>query len=414
MSEKYFIKLNLNSGKYIYALLLPISCMTLHFFQEIMIQDDNEILKYNLPFLFYYFLPKLLSLIIIPIIKSRNRSETIVKDQNKVIRRYHFSIEKENRKKILLLIYFISLLEVLYKTGDTLLYYLYKIGSIKLLIEKRTGFIIFVPLFSFFILHKKLFNHHLFALFLALSGALFIQISRMFLKISQIDDYIYHLINLFFSCLFALSLVLIKYLMTKFIILSPYNFLLYDGIFCIINSILCPFLEYIFVINIDEDINASDYFKKNYLGIFEIFKGKGKLFIISFFISFIFSFAYFIFNVLTIFYFSPYLNVLTDFLTPFFLSILIFIFFPNLRETKRFFLDLIGYVIIIFGALILNEIIILNCFGLNDNTYSTISDRGKMDATLIGEIDPNAENEDIDEDNNDNNGNIDKEEKNYF
>ena len=154
----------------------------------------------------------------------------------------------------------------------------FETNKIKLLIEKRTGFIIFVPLFSYFILHKKLFKHHLFALFLAITGALFIQVSRMILKISLFDDYIYHFINLFFSSLFSLSLVLIKYLMTKFIILSPYNFLLYDGLFCIINSLFCPLLEYIFVITIDKNINPSIYFRKNYLGIFEIFKGKAAAF----------------------------------------------------------------------------------------------------------------------------------------
>ena len=183
-------------------------------------------------------------------------------------------------------------------------------------------------------------------------------------------------------------------------LIDPYNFLFYDGLFCIVNLIaICPFLEYYFVINIDDEKENEklkgendNYFRNNYNGIFQIFDDQDWKFYISFCISFIASFFYFIFNVVTIFYFSPYLNVLTDFLTPFLLNILDFIFVNNDdKSAKTFILENIGYGIIIFGALILNEIIIFNFFGLNENTYSNISDRGKLDCKVIEELVPNDE-----------------------
>ena len=391
------MKWNLNSYKYFYALFLPISCMSIHFFQELMIRKSEntnhyKILKYNLPLLFYYFLPKILSLFI--------------------LRRYHITIEKENRKKILILIYIISLLEVIYKADDSVLYYLRKIDKTKILIEKRTGFILFVPLFSYIILNKKLYRHHIFALILIIIGAIIIHITRFCLDYSRFDDIGYHLINLGFTSFFSLSLVLIKYVMVKFLIISPYNFLLYDGIFCIINSFLCPFLEYPFVRKIDDVKNNPDikgendkFFANHFRGIIEVFSDKNFLFYVSFILTFLSSFGYFICNASTIFYFSPYLNVLTDFLTPFLLYIFNYLIFEEekRKHLKRFFFEIFGFIIVIFGALILNEIIIFNFLGLNENTYKNIRERGEKDSGQ--ELSPNLnEDNDDDEDNNDGEG----------
>ena len=357
-------------------------------------------------------MPKIFSLFILIIIKSKTKGESDIEEQNKLIRRYHITFKKENRKKILILIYIISLLEVIYKADDSVLYYLKKIDKTKILIEKRTGFIIFVPLFSYLILNKKLYRHHVFALILIIIGDIIIHITRFSLDYSTFDDIGYHLINLGFSSFFSLSLVLIKYVMVKFLIISPYNFLLYDGIFCVINSFLCPFLEYPFVKKI-KDVNNNpkiegendNYFENNFYEIINLFKGKNFLFYLSFILSFLASFGYFICNASTIFYFSPYLNVLTDFLTPFLLYIGDYFFFEDNKEKhfKRFCFENIGFIIVIFVALILNEIIIFNCLGLNENTYVNISERGEIDSGQ--ELSPNLMNDDNDDDD-DNNDNI--------
>ena len=396
--RKSCISLNINSKFYIYPMLLPVACMLTHFFQKIMCKNSIPengflMLKYNLPLLFYYFLPKIFSFIFIFIIKHNTKEEK-ENEQNKLLRRYHFTIKTENSKKILFLIYVISLLEVLFKVGDSILSYLQKIEIIHYLIEKRTGFIISVPFFSYILLNKKLYKHHIFSLILAFCGAFIVNFCRFPLGFSEINEYLYHILNILFSFIFALSLVLIKFLLTKYFIVSPYVFLFYDGIFCIINLFIIILLEYPIITNIhDENKNVyidkekenENYFINNYLKIFTILKGQNDNFYFSFFFAIISSFCYFILNILTLYNFSPYLNVLTDFLTPFLYNILNFIFLdPNKtkKDYLRYLFESLGYIIVIIGALILNEIIILNFCGFNENTYKNIIYRGSLDFNI--------------------------------
>lgn len=413
---------NLNSYSYIYAGLLPISCMFIHFFQTKMFEDQIELYKYNLPLLFYYFLPKLFSIIFIFIIKSKSEGESSENKEGKLLRRYHFFI-RNNKRKVYFLIFIIGLLEVIFKTADSLLTYLQKNPDfkVKLLIEKRIGFIIFVPFFSYFLLNKQLYRHHTFALILALIGSSILSACRFILNFSDINDYLFHILNLLFSSFFSLALVLIKYVMVKYII-EAYNLLFYDGLFCILNTFICVLIEYQFVLLMkdvdgDESYNFHDYFVKNCSGIIYIFFGKDWQFYLYFTLTLIASFCYFVFNILTLFHFSPWLNVLTDFLTPFLLNIINYILQDNKtpQDHKRFIFENIGYIIIIFGALILNEIIIINICGLNENTYLNISYRGKLESSRVEEL---AQNLDIDIENdtenvNDNLTDVDSEEERF-
>ena len=45
----------------------------------------------------------------------------------------------------------------------------------------------------------------------------------------------------------------------------------------------------------------------------------------------------------------------------------------------------------------MNEIIILNFLGHNENTYSNISKRGFLDSNLLEELVPNKENDDMED-----------------
>ena len=419
IEKKRCISCNINSRLYIYPFLLPIACMFTHFFQKIMLDysfpvKSYKMLKYNFPYLFYYFLPKLLSFIIIHIIKYKSKREN-KEGGNIQLRKYHFIIKNKNKTKILLTICIITFFEVLFKIGDSILQYLQKIGIIHYLIEKRTGYIICVPLFSYLILYKRLYKHHIFALVLGLIGAFIVNYCRFPLGFSLINEFLYHLLNLFISFLFSFSLVLIKYLFTKYFI-SPYIFLFYDGIFCIINLFFFIFLEYPITVNIFDtnakinvDKENENYFKNNYLEIFTILIGQNWKFYLGFFLSFISSFFYFIFNILTIYHFSPYINVLTDCLTPFLYNFLNLIFLDDDESDEnknRYIFEFIGYSIIIFGALFLNEIIIFNCLGFNENTYERISYRGELDFSGLNNMtddndtDNNTENENENENEN--------------
>ena len=198
---------------------------------------------------------------------------------------------------MLKLFYFITLFEVVQETGDCFLYYYQRKGKLGWLVEKKTMYIIFVPIFCYFILDHSFHKHHLLALILGIVGSLIINFFRFFFDFSHLNEFIFHLLNIFFSLLFSFALVLIKYIMVHYLLLSPYIFLFYDGIFCILNSFICILLEYIIVINLPDDNKdeKDSYFKNNFLGIFTIFVGQNwRFYLFYFIIYFVFFLLYYI------------------------------------------------------------------------------------------------------------------------
>ena len=376
-----------------YPFLLPILFMFIRYFHDKMIEESEpflsyKILKFNLPYLFYLYLPKILSIILIPIIKLKLKSESNSPNENLSFKNYHIFTKNKNRKKILLFFYLISLLEVIQDTGDFLLYYFQRIGKMGWLIEKKTGYILFVPLFSYFILNKELYRHHVLALIIGLIGAFIVNFIRFILDFSKEEEYYYHLLNAFFSSLFSLALVLIKYVISNYLILSPYVFLFYDGIFCIINSFICILLEWPIVVNIpdsNEKLEGENhnYLKNNFLEIFTLFKDQNRDFFIYFFVSFILSFFYYIVYALTIYNFSPYLIVALLSFLPIDNDIVPLFWGEHIdnkeKKLKRTYIQLSGYLIIFLATLILNEILYLNFCGFNRNTFERISSRGNLD-----------------------------------
>ena len=412
--SKFFLSCNCKTKCAFYPFLLPILFLFIRYFHDIMIEESKtsgsfKILKYNLPYLFYLFLPKIFSFILIPIIKFKIRGENTNPEQNILIKNYHIFAENQNRKKLFLLFYIISLLVVIQDSGDFLLYYFQKSDkNIGWFIEKKTGFIIFVPLFSYFLLDKVLYRHHILALILGSIGAFIVNYCRFPLNFSHIEDYPFHLLNILFSSMYSFALVLIKYIMAKYLILSPYVFLFYDGIFCIINSFIVILLEWPILVNIPDKNDKlkgenDNYLKNNYLEIFTIFIEQSKNFYIYFFLSFILQYFYYIINVLTLYNFSPFFIVVLEACLPLdndFISIL-FGKENNNKEFvfKRTYYQLIGYVIIFIAALILNEILLLNFCGFNKNTYKRISIRANKDVETELKIDEN-EKEEFNEDEN--------------
>jgi hypothetical protein len=277
---------------------------------------------------------------------------------------------------------------VIQENGDLLLYYYERIGPIKWLIEKKTGLIIFVPFLSYFILKVDLFNHHILALVLGFIGTFVINFCRFPLGFSTLEDFPFHLLNMFFSFVLSFAFVLMKYVMIKFIIISPYLFLFYNGIFNIVNSLIYVLLEYVIVVNLpdhfeEENNYHGNYFANNYLGIFTFFKGQEKEFIIYYCIIFILLFAYYIISALTIYNFNLYLIIIVETCIPID-NDMIEIFYKDEIFNKgkilaRVSFQCIGYIIIIISALILNEILILNFLGFSKNIRLNITSRSELD-----------------------------------
>ena len=144
----------------LYPFLLPILYMIFRFCKDQLIgvsyPNNVKMLKYNLPYMFYLYLPKIFACIFIPIIKYNTKGDS--NDDNRIKKQYHINAVKESKNKMFLLISIISLLEVIQENGDLLLYYYEWRGKIQWLIEKKTGLIIFVPFLSYFILKLDFFK----------------------------------------------------------------------------------------------------------------------------------------------------------------------------------------------------------------------------------------------------------------
>ena len=435
MEEKKtkFVSFNFKIKKSAYTFLLPFLFIAIRNWN-----DENyhlckpkgslNILKYNLPYLFYIFLPKICSFIFILIIKCNTKGETKSSNENIVVKNYHIEIAKRNKKKSLLLIYIISFLEALHEDVASLLYY-YEIYTPEegdegkyirgWLIEKKTFFIFFVPVFAWLILHTEFHRHHCLALVFGCFGSIFVNVSRFILGWSYPKDFAFHLINILLSLTHSLSIVLIKYLMIKYVLLSPYIFLLYDGIFNIINSILLIILQYFIVTNLPaqyDDLHSSDedinYFGNNFIQIIDILIGQESKFYRYFILSFIVSFFYYIIYTLAIFNNSPFLIILIEAFLPLdndIIKIILgsseeYILVNKDKSLKRLYYQSIGYLFLFFGSLILNEIIVLNFCGFNNFTSEKMNERALSDSIDLPRLEltnsfDNSTNEDKDDSN---------------
>ena len=391
-------------------IILPISFLSIRFLHDKMYSYERprgtfKIFKYNFPYLFYLYLPKIFSIILFLITKWRIKSEGSLVQTNLVTKNYHINKINVYEKKMILLLCIVSLLEVLYDNIDSLIYYYIMNGRFGWLVEKKTCTIIFVPLFSYFILDKVFYNHHVLGLFLGFLGGFLVNAFRFILGFSKGGDFPFHILNIFLSSLYSLALVLIKFIMKKYIFLSPYLLLFYDGIFCIMISFVLTLLEYFIVRKLpeveDEKKHNFNFFYENFVEIITIFKDQERIFYSLFFLSMVFSFCYYISNIYILYHYSPFLNILFEIILPLDSDFLDYIFFheesdhPVNEILERLGYQMIGYSFLIFGALMLNEIIVLNFFGFNKNTFLNIAERSTNDSLALLNI--NTENDTISE-----------------
>ena len=185
--SRFYITCNCNPKFHISPFVLPITYILIRFFHDKLFKltVDNhtnfKILKYNLPYLFYLYLPKIFSIILIPIIKFKTKSETDLVERNNIgTKKYHEIKIHEYGKKILLLLCLVSFLEVLNDNIDCLVYYYQMKEEIKWLLEKKTGYILFIPIFSYFLLNKQLYKHNLLSFILGFAGAIIVNVCRFF------------------------------------------------------------------------------------------------------------------------------------------------------------------------------------------------------------------------------------------
>ena len=400
---KYF-ELTGVSKYHIIALLVPIFCMSTTYIQKYQLKYYNNNLKEikgydsdceekkckirEFPFFFNIFISKILSIFFVFLRKYLNKNQLISSDviETKLTRRYH--IEVKNKKiKVCLLIFIISILEVYFKFEG---YVTYEEPNY---IELKLGIIFLVPIFSIFILKRQIYRHHIFSSILSIIGIIFVCLSLLFIyenesipetKKQKFGEQMRHL---FFSIYLSLAFVLIKYLFEKTFI-NAFVFLFFDGIL----SIFLPFV----LICLKSIKQGSEYFEENMKDISILFHDGKSVF---YFIAILFcSFFYYLTNTLTLYFFTPTFLVSTDILSPFFRWIIELIYFPifdkntyhDKKDNEDFALviifKLIGFLIIIFSALINNEILVLHFCDFDKNIEKNIQKRGDKELSINDDL----------------------------
>ena len=218
----------------------------------------------------------------------------------------------------------------------------------------RLYFLIFIPLFSKFILKENIYMHQYLSLIVAIFGAALLFIP-VYLEIGK-DDIIPNILKFFYGVIYSLFIVLIKYMINQYYI-SP---LILSLLFGLISIFLTSFA---FII--------SSLIKYNDLSIFnnlvDFSETENKVIVIIYIIlAFLFATALQVLTLLSLFYFSPNLTIITDTISPMLTWVVETI--QNYQSLVEVIVNPIGYLIVLFSSLIYNEIIILNFWGLSKNT----------------------------------------------
>ncbi len=321
-----------------------------------------------------------------------NEDKSLIKDKDKD---KESSIDKPNKtfeyiynenerdidiKKLYILIAILAVLMAAYEIIDG-------IYSDDLTFELELFFFIFIPIFCKIILKENYYKHHWFSLGIAFIGILIISIPVI---LAFAKDYIgRNILNFFEAIFYSLFCVILKYVIKEF----------YISIFLIslIVSVLSLIIEIIAFIIYSLIENHDFSFFKN---VFELSSNLNTgTIIVCFFFYFLFRAVSQIFLLFTMTYFSPLLLIITIIISPF----LFWIFSAIIEEKSTIdkILYPIGYIIVVFAALVYNEIIIFNFWGLSKNTKKYIEKRLLDDTSDLKkmEIELKSEDQDNDSDN---------------
>ena len=350
---------------YFFPFIAPIFCCITNFFIH-SIYNENKDMEKHLFFTLYIDFTYLIGGLLFFISKIRNKTEETRNDAEIYKRRASSSLKvkyiyndksKKSKIKILLMLFLISTLITITTISN-----LYSLSRKNL--DKRFYFIIFIIILSKYILNINIYKHQILSMMIALTGILFIDASIW--ENIKTDDYFSNIWNIFSSLSYTFFLVMVKYLTHNYYF-SPLLCILFIGII----SIIITFFVFMAISlykesNLSLIINNFD-FSKNTMGF--------KYYI---FISFglISGPLLQLFTIYVVYYFSPILLIVTDSISPILSWIFENIFIYHFKNSaQEIILKIFGYLIVLFGALIYNEIIICNFCGLNKYTKKYLKER---------------------------------------
>lgn len=243
-------------------------------------------------------------------------------------------------------------------------------------LEKRLYFLFFFTLFNKFF-KKKMYKHQKISLLIAGLG-MFILFLIYFIYLDY-KNYrpIYDILLFFGSFLYSLYLVLVKYLTLNYG-MSPFSVLLFIGLISTSLTML--------------GFSSFSYYKKrDFSYITNVFHCSDINYVCfgnyrNDFIIYLFEDAVLqVLIYLVIYYFSPEVFAISDIISPM-LSFIQKCIKKKLQgkpnNPVQITFNSLGYVIVLLGAFIYNEIIVLNFYGLNRNTWKNIDLRGEKDLDM--------------------------------
>ena len=242
--------------------------------------------------------------------------------------------------------------------------------------------IIFMTLFSYWILKTKLYKHHYLAIAtIIIFGIIYNIIMDVFTYENITKNYKNYISFFFTEILFSLNYFLIKYLMhIKYMI--SYEILFYEGVF----ELALGIITYIITTSINKLDNFIDFCKEIKENPLQVLVIIGLIIINLLYNTFLF---------IIIDAFSPFHIFLSNVLSEFIVFIYAFFEFNENYDYTKIILGFILLILCLFMILVYIEIIELNFCGLSNMTIKNIELRARLDS-LIDKVKSDDNNKKID------------------
>ena len=378
---------------YLFPFLVPIVCFNTKWFSEPMKVNDGKISIDKVTdenchtFVFLYQMINSTSIIFsgllyyVSIIRSKTDNKAnvgnIVLDRT-FSDRFNLVRKTNSRIKDYIIILSMSIMITSYNI-------LKGYGAKHPTLEKRLYFLFFFTLINVFIFKKQIYSHQKFALVIAFIGMVMIFVIFFVYQDFAKYQYIYDILLFLGSFIYSLYLVFVKFL-SENRGYSPFLLLFVIGI---ISTLLTLFGYIIYSYSTVGDMTYISNLFHCRSDMYVCFGNFYDYIIYYFLINAVLQILIF----LVCYYFSPEVFAISDIISPF-LSFIYNSFKKQDDVIPRLVVNSLGYIIIIIGSFIYNEIIVCNFWGLNENTWKAIMKKGNdeylgnlndRDSNAIGE-----------------------------
>ena len=285
------------------------------------------------------------------------------------------------RKNVFLLVFLSSVIDFLCYTATSYLCSFPIIELYNIHTEMRITPIFFMSILSWKFLHIEIFKHHTIAILIVGIGFITISVNRLISYSNDIFPLQYLILFFLIHSIYSIKQINDKYIIDK-LYMSPYVLLFYQGI---IGFVICLVIVGIFsIIHVINDTFLSsnlNYFENDTFSqvwdVFHLNAINGYLILLTItgtFVNIIF--------MLIKKFFSPTHRSIADSLNAF--STWAYLFcFSNTEWTIQWdwlkLLDFFGYLVIIIGSLMYNELLIVHVGNLVQDIIENIADRAEKD-----------------------------------